>query len=203
MEEMSEPPPRNPDRERLTELLLEVSRGSTGAEDRLLSAVMADLRWHAYSRLKDPVSKQLARPTELINEAYIKLFGRDETPSWENRVHFFASASRAMHQIIVDRARARKVRQRARISGQDRRPTNHNRADEDLVLALDAELQLLERHYPRRREVVQLKFYGGLKTEEIARILDVSPATVERDWAAARAWLQHRLEQRENDRGDT
>lgn len=134
------------------------------------------------------------QPTALVNEAYLKL-NRRETSAFESRDHFLAVTARAMRQILVDHAR-RKVADkrnggsvRTTLSGVAVESTDKNLD----VLVLDDALRNLASLNERHARVVELKFFAGMTTSEIGRVLDVSPATVERDWKKARAWLIVRL----------
>lgn len=130
------------------------------------------------------------QPTALVNEAYLKLDGRD-TASFENREHFMAVAARAMRQILVDHARRKTAEKRG--GGAIRTTLSKLSVDDQDkamdVLAIDEALTRLSELNPRHAQVVELKFFGGMTTPELARALDVSVATVERDWMKARAWL--------------
>jgi len=134
------------------------------------------------------------QPTALVNEAYIKL-NRRETGAFESREHFLAVAARAMRQILVDHARRKAADKRN--SGSVRTTLSGvaiEGANDDLdVLVLDDALRTLAALNERHARVVELKFFAGMTTAEIGHVLDVSPATVERDWKKARAWLVVRL----------
>lgn len=130
------------------------------------------------------------QPTALVNEAYLKLDGRDSA-GFENREHFLALASRIMRDILVDHARSKAAAKRG---GGAIHVTVSNVAmgsQEEIVdlLALDTALERLAELNERHARVVELRFFGGLTAEETARVLDVSLATIERDWTKARAWL--------------
>lgn len=175
--------------EEVTRLLQAMRRGEHGANEDLLRRVYAELRAIAGARLRDKPSHTL-QPTALVHEAYLRLIDRAGT-TWENRRHFFFAASRAMHDVMVEQARRRAALERGR--GWKRSPL------EDLllvvedpgidVLALDEALTRLARTHPRKAELVQLRFFGGLSTDEVAEILGVSRRTVEREWRFVRARL--------------
>jgi RNA polymerase sigma-70 factor (ECF subfamily) len=134
------------------------------------------------------------QPTALVNEAYLKL-DKSDTDAFESREHFMAVAARAMRQILVDHARRKAADRRG---GGAVRTTLSNVAIDDYeavldVLTLDDALTTLAGLNARHARVVELKFFAGMTTTEIARVLDVSVATVERDWMKARAWLLVRL----------
>jgi len=128
--------------------------------------------------------------TALLHEAYLRLVGL-ENIQWQDRAHFFAVASRMMRRVLVDHARRRRARQ-----SEGRLPTlslddvaTLSQAQEPELLALDDALKSLESLDPRKCQIVEFKFFGGLTTEESAEVLRVSQTTVERDWRWARAWL--------------
>jgi len=179
---------------RLTDLLNEVSEGTPGALDQLLDVVMVDLRRSANSQLSGHTNRAHTRPTELINEAYLKLFGHESPPTWESRAHFFGSASRAMRQILVDRARRRLRNPAISLDGGDEPSSSETGGDLAQMVALHEALETLGAMHPRRLRIVELKFFGGRTIEEIASMLGLGTATVERDWAAARAWLRKELD---------
>lgn len=134
------------------------------------------------------------QPTALVNEAYLKLDKR-QTDAFESREHFMAVAARVMRDILVDHARRKSADKRG---GGAERTTLSNLALDDRdavldVLALDDALTALAELHKRHAQVVELKFFAGMTTEEIARALDIAVATVERDWKKARAWLLVRL----------
>jgi RNA polymerase sigma factor (TIGR02999 family) len=140
--------------------------------------------------------------TELINEAYLRL-AKDSNPRFENRPHFIAIAAIAMRRLLVERARARAAVKRG---GAEHVQVTLNDAlladggsSEDTrldVIRLDAALEDLARHDAQQAKVVELRYFGGLSIEETAEALDVSPATVKRQWTFARAWLLRALESR-------
>jgi RNA polymerase sigma factor (TIGR02999 family) len=137
---------------------------------------------------------QNLQTTEIVHEAYLRLAAR-EGLSWQDRAHFFAVSAKAMRHILIDYARSRGYAKRG---GQATRVTLDEAgvpsAERPLdLVALDQALARLEADYPRRSQVVELRYFGGLLNEEIAEVLKVSPATVERDWRYARAWLHQEL----------
>lgn len=175
----------------VTRLLGAARAGESDALDRLLPLLYDDLRGLARAQLGREGGARTLQATALVHEAYVKLSAGRAIPA-EHRTHFFALAARAMRQVLVDRARRRRSAKR----GGDWVPTTladgHAAVelDADELLALDAAMEELE---PRQREVVELRFFGGLEETEIAEALDVSPRTVRRDWVKARARLYRRL----------
>ena len=131
--------------------------------------------------------------TALVNEAYLRLVNYKRM-RWENRAHFLAVAAQLMRRILVDHARRRNLKRGAgtpHVSLEDTAVIGGQR-DEDLV-ALDGAMKALARIDPRKAQVVELRFFGGLSVEETAHVLQVSSPTVMRDWSTARAWLYREM----------
>lgn len=176
-----------------TELLRAWSNGNIDARDRLISLVYGELRRRASAHLRREPPEQGWQPSDLVNEACLKLLDQRRTV-WQNRAHFLAVASELMRRILVDRARTRRASKRsgrwARVSlnGVDL-PAE---AGIDL-LDLDAALTELAVFDARKSRIAELRFFGGLSLDETSHVLQVSSKTVERDWQAARAWLFKRL----------
>jgi RNA polymerase sigma factor (TIGR02999 family) len=185
---MSRGPPEDPGLPDITEWLVRLSAGEAEARDHLLPAVYGELRAIAHRRLG--VSERGLDTTELVHEAYLKLFDRTRL-SLNDRRHFFAVAATAMRQILVDRARA--FARKKRGSGAVRVDLDAaNLPTEDRVetiLSLDGALRRLSEVDARLARVVELRFFGGLSVEETAEVLEVDPRTVKRDWRKARALL--------------
>ena len=181
-------------RANLTGLLLAWSSGDTGAQSRLIEAVYAELRRLARGYLRRERRDHSLRPTALVNEAYLKLVDQRRV-QWQNRTHFFAIAAHVMRRILVDHARAHQAQKRG---AGHRVPLDDVELGFDPpgvnVVALDLALQRLSNTYPRQGQLVELKFFGGLTVEEVAAVLKVSPITVKRDWALAKAWLHRELQ---------
>jgi len=177
----------------LTTLLMRWREGDREAGNALVAAVYPDLRRLAAYYLRDEPPGQTLQPTGLVHELYLRLFS-GEPLSLRDRAHFFAVAAKQMRHLIIDHARARRADKRG--GAQVRVPLSAAEAipagDDDL-LALDDELAELEKLDGRSASVVELRFFGGLKEDEIAAALAISVATVKRDWEFARAWLLRRL----------
>ena len=176
--------------------LLEASRGGDAqATDRLLSVVYDELRQIARAyRVRHDVGETLSA-TALVHEAYLKMVDGDRLP-FDGRSHFFGAAARSMRQVVVDAARSRSRAKRGgglRPVPLDEAPAlvAPGRADE--VLALDEALTALEALDARAARVVECRYFVGLTIDETAAALGLSPMTVKRDWAAARAWLHRAL----------
>lgn len=177
-----------------TALLLAWSRGEVDAFNRLIPLVHAELRRLAARYMSRERPGHSLQITALVNEAYLRLIEINQV-SWQNRAHFFAMSARAMRRILVDSARARYNDKRggniAKVSLDDAlRVAWHT--DPDLV-ALDEALKELEARHPRKGQVVELRYFGGLSVEETAEALHVSPDTVKRDWRFAKLWLLRAL----------
>jgi RNA polymerase sigma factor (TIGR02999 family) len=175
---------------RVTSLLHAIGGGDQGAREQLFALLYDELHRMARGEIAKGPERATLQPTALVNEAYIRLLGR-EVPGWENRRHFFFTAARAMRDILVEEAR-RKAAQRRGGGWQKRgldsiEPTFFTPAEE--LLALDEALDTLESEDARQADIVQLRFFGGLGEDEIADALEVSKRTVSRDWGRARARL--------------
>lgn len=173
----------------VTQLLIRWKTGDEQALHDLAPIVYEELRRLAHYYLRSERPEHTLESAALVNEAYLRLLG-GQPVELQNRDHFFAVASRLMRQILVDYARNRKAAKRdggCRISlsnAMDISITN----DEDLV-ALDRALEELARIDERQARIVELKFFGGLSSSSAANVLDISRATVDREWAVARLWL--------------
>jgi len=176
----------------VTRLLGAAGAGDRAALEQLYLQVYDELRRLAESRLRRERAGHTLQPTALVNEAYLRL--NPEASTWENRRHFFGAAAQAMRRILVDHARQKLADKRdggARVTLAD---LNVQAPEEDLdVLAVSDALDVLAKEDPRLSEVVSLRFFAGMSVEETARALDVSPITIKRDWAFARAWLCERI----------
>ncbi len=189
-------PPSDEDRGLVTRLLAAADGGDPHALDDLFPVVYEDLRRLASSYLGRERAGHTLQPTALVHEAFVRLVGM-EASSVQSSRHFFAVAARAMRRILVDHARRRNAGKRggghAKLS-LDRLPTEPEARDACL-LELDDALQKLGELDERKGRVVELRFFGGLDIEATAAALEVSHATVERDWAFARAWLARALDE--------
>jgi RNA polymerase sigma factor (TIGR02999 family) len=192
----------------ITQLLVEWSDGQSRALDQLTPLVYEELRRMAARHLRRESPAQTLQATGLVHEAFIRLVGQKNT-RWQSRAHFFSLASQLMRRILVDQARARLAAKRgdgrAQVSlelldvtlergGERLVPENpaDSAADEHLM-NIDSALMRLERLDPRQAHIVELRFFGGLTVEETAKSLQISDATVKRDWVMAKAWLAREL----------
>ena len=156
--------------------------------------VYQELRRLAGNYLRRERVDHTLQPTALVHEAYLRLV-HGNSVSWESRAHFYAIAAKLMRRVLVDHARSRNAAKRGGLAEKvslDEARDLPPAATNDLV-ALDGALQDLARTYPRKSEVVELKFFGGLDVKEIAEVLQVSPKTVLRDWQFAKLWLCREL----------
>jgi RNA polymerase sigma-70 factor (ECF subfamily) len=165
------------------------------ALEELMPLVYEELRLLAGGYLRNERPEHTLQRTALVHEAYLRLLGQRRV-GWENRGHFLGIFARLMRQTLTNHAVAR---QRAKRGGND--PTElilefYERRQID-VTAVDDALRELEILDPRQAQIVELRFFGGLTVEEIARLLEISPATVKREWAVAKLWLRQALSQRE------
>jgi RNA polymerase sigma factor (TIGR02999 family) len=174
----------------VTTLLHAWSGGDAAARDQLVTLVYKDLHKRAAAYLRRERRDHTLQPTALVHEAYLRLINQKRT-AWQNRAQFLGVASEMMRRILVDRARRARVERRSGRWVQvtlDRRLAGSQGPDID-VLALDQALRRLADFDPRKSKIAELRFFGGLSLEEMAHVLDISVATAERDWRAARAWL--------------
>lgn len=181
----------------VSRLLAECSSGDRSAFNKLLPLVHDELHRLAASHMSRERPDHTLQTTALVNEAYLRLVG-SQSPRWQDRVHFFAVASKVMRQILIDHARSRV---RAKRGGGETRISLDEVAviseeqSADLV-ALDEALRKLAERDQRKCEVVELRFFGGLSVEETAEVLKVTTKTVVRDWSMARAWLYREMDVR-------
>lgn len=160
----------------------------------LVTLLYRELRRTAAAHLRRERPNHTLQPTALVNEAYLRLAAQGGA-DWSDRAHFLAASSHLMREILVDHARSRNRDKRGggqRLVSLDD-AVEPGVAPEVDLLSLDAALETLERVDPRQRRLVELRYFGGLTIEETAAVLGSSPATVKRDWRAAKAWLHRAL----------
>jgi RNA polymerase sigma factor (TIGR02999 family) len=179
-------------------LLARATEGDPKAVSELMPLVYDELRRLAASYIRRERPGQTLQATALVHEAYVRLIG-EKAQNWQNRTHFLAIAALSMRQILVQRARARNAAKRGgdpeRITLDERLlPAGAGASPEIDLVALDAALEKLGALDARQAKVVELRYFGGLSVEEAADVLNVSPATVKRDWTLARAWLKRELD---------
>ena len=171
-----------------TQLLMAWRGGDTGARDRLVSLLYAELHSVADRQFNHERRDHTLQPTALVNEAYQRLAALDRM-QWQDHAHFIGVAAKLMREILIDHARRRSAAKR---DGGERVTlfTNLPAADNALdALELEDALQRLEAIAPEKARVVELRFYGGLSIEATAEVMGISPATVKRHWHTARLWL--------------
>jgi RNA polymerase sigma-70 factor, ECF subfamily len=182
----------------VTQLLLGWSGGDRSASEQLMAAVYAELHRQAARAMGRETPDHTLQATALVNEAYLRLIDQRRV-QWRNRAHFFGVAAQLMRRILVDHARARLAEKR----GGGLRPVTLGNADAagDAapdesgvdVLVLHEALERLAVIDPRQARIVELRYFGGMNIEDTAEALDLSPATIKREWAVARAWLRREL----------
>ncbi len=181
-------------------LLDTVEKGDPESAEKLLPLVYEELRRLAAARMASQGPGQTLQATALVHEAYLKLVGGDSR-RWNDRRHFFATAARAMRQILTDRARAKKRQRRggnqAHVPIEDIEIALPTGLDPATVLSLNEAIDQLRETDISKAQVVELKFFLGLQDKEVAELLGVTTRTVERHWAYAKAWLYERIEARE------
>jgi len=175
----------------VTELLSKWSNGDEHALNHLMPILHKQLRMLAQSYFNNERSDHTLQATALVHEAYLRLIDQKRV-SWQNRAHFFAVAARMMRRILVDHARKRHASKRAVNeklpleealgAAAEVRPEN--------LMALDDALSKLSEVNPRQAKLVELRFFSGLTIDETAHVLGIAPATVKREWVAAKAWLK-------------
>jgi RNA polymerase sigma factor (TIGR02999 family) len=181
----------------VTQLLRAWGQGDSQALRQLTPLVYEELYRRAHWHMARENAGHTLQATALVNEIYVRMVDLRGV-SWRDRAHFFAISSRLIRQVLIDAARSRHAQKRGGHSP-------HVEVDEALlvsaepradIIALDDALSVLATIDPRKSQVVELRFFGGLDIEETAEVLRVSPETVKRDWKLAKAWLRRELGQR-------
>ncbi len=187
---MSQPTPSD-----VTRLLADAQAGHPEAMERLLPVVYDELRGLARRQRFRHRPYETLNTTALVHEAFLKLAGRDGA-SWENRLHFYRIASRAMRDILVDYARRQRAGKRGggQVDASLDEVEEISGVDSEEVLGVADALERLESLDPRQGKIVELRYFVGLTVPETAEVLGISPATVKREWATARAWLQREID---------
>ena len=179
----------------VTQWLLDRGRSDKRGLDDMLPVVYEELHRLAAAYLSREGTGHTLQPTALLNEAYLRLVDQRRV-DWRNRAQFLGVAANMMRRILVNHARDRAAQKRGGAAQQvslSRLEAPSGRPDVDLI-ALEDALSGLALQDERKSRVVELKFFGGLTTEEIAEVLQISGATVEREWSFARAWLYNAIE---------
>ncbi|HEX8620251.1 MAG TPA: sigma-70 family RNA polymerase sigma factor [Thermoanaerobaculia bacterium] len=188
----------------VTGLLRNWSAGDRAALDSLLPLVQRSLHEIARGHLRHERADHSLEPSALVNELYLKLVDQRQV-NWRDRVHFYGVAARLMRNILVDHARRRQSEKRG---GELTRVTlsraftagvdDERRLD---VMVLNDALEQLERIFPQQGRIVELRYFAGMTIEETAEVLQISPATVKREWTMAKAWLRRNVTARVAVRG--
>lgn len=184
-------PPTSSD---VTQLLRNWRDGDEVARDQLMVVVYEELRRQAERYLRRERPDHTLQPTALVHEAYLQLIDQSRV-NWENRAHFFGAAARLMRRILVDHARAHQAEKRG--GGGEKLALDEALCvpeGKDLdILALNDALDELARLDTQQSQIVELRYFGGLSIEETATVLNISPATVKREWSMAKVWLHHQI----------
>ena len=186
---------KTPSPHEITQLLAEWREGNQSALDELYPLVYDELHRLARRYMSRERKGHTLQTTALINEAYVRLVDQRNVP-WANRSHFFAISAQIMRRILIDHARRHQYAKRgggARQVSLDEAATVVMPDQSGELLRLDEALKSLAEMDPRRSQVVELRYFGGLNNEEIAGVLRISENTVTRDWNMARAWLYQQL----------
>jgi RNA polymerase sigma-70 factor, ECF subfamily len=159
-----------------------------------MNLIYPDLRRIARAHLRREPRERILQPTALVNEAYLRLVAHREH-TWQNRAHFFGAAAQVMRRILIERARARLAEKRngSAVPLEAALELSNERSVE--LVAIDHALVELAAISPRQAQVVEMRYFGGLTIEETAEAMGLTPRTVNRDWAIARAWLRRYLKQ--------
>ena len=180
--------------EQATRLLIDWSNGNRDAAAGLMPLVYDELRRLARSYLQRERPDHTLQATGLVHEAYLRLVDQ-RTTTWQNRAHFFGVAAQLMRRILVDHARRHRAEKRGgewtKVEFDEALAPSVSRSLD--VIALDDALHELAQLNPQHSQIVELRFFGGMTTEEVAEVLDVSPRSVQREWRMARAWLRRQI----------
>jgi RNA polymerase sigma factor (TIGR02999 family) len=178
----------------VTQLLVAWSNGNQAARDQLMSVVYEELHRLARRYMSRESPGHTLQTSALVNEAFLRLVDQ-KSVQWQNRAHFYGIAAQMMRRILVDYARGRTYAKRGggapTVTLDEGLIVSDQRSAE--VVAVHEALEQLMKLDPRKGQIVELRFFGGLSIEETASVLDVSPGTVMRDWTLAKAWLHREM----------
>lgn len=182
----------------VTQILIAIEQGDPSAGEHLLPLVYDELRKLAADRMAQEKPGQTLQATELVHEAYLRLVDVEQAQHWNSRGHFFAAAAEAMRRILVEKAR-RKQRlchggEFQKLALVENEPAISTSVDAAELLALNEALDHLEFAFPRRAQLVKLRYFAGFKLPEIAQMLSISQSTAEADWTYAKTWLKLEME---------
>jgi RNA polymerase sigma factor (TIGR02999 family) len=187
----------------VTRILSAIEQGDPQATEKLLPLVYEELRLLAAQKMSQEKPGQTLQATALVHEAYIRLVG-SEIQNWNSRGHFYAAAAEAMRRILIDNARRKRSLKRGgghrRIEFDAAILVDGKVGPADDLVALDKALQKLGEKDKLKADLVKLRFFAGLTSEQAARVLDISPATAERYWDYARSWLRVEITQEDRRR---
>lgn len=184
----------------ITKILLEIRGGDREALNQLLPLVYDELRRLARANLSHERANHTLQPTALVHETFLRLIGQKQF-DWQDRAHFFGIAARIMREILIDYARARKTQKRGGADGVtmialDEAVSFQSKPEELDLLELDELLTELARLDERQVRIIEMRFFAGLSVEETAEAMNISPATVKRDWQTAKIWLLRKLSEK-------
>jgi RNA polymerase sigma-70 factor, ECF subfamily len=182
-----------PSPKEVTRLLIDWGNGDQAALDELIPLVYDELHRLAGRYMRRESQRHTLQTSALLNEAYLRLTNQ-KSVQWQNRAHFFGVAAQLMRRILVDHARSRSRAKRGggalMVSFVDQAATSKEVTE---VIALDVALNGLAEMDPRKSQIVEMKFFGGLTNDEVAEVLKVTSRTVEREWRKAKAWLHRAI----------
>ena len=189
-----------PSAHKVTELLIAWGNGNQNALEQLFPLVYDELRRLAHRYMRRERPGHSLQTTAVVHEAYLRLIDQKHV-QWQNRAHFFAIAAQMMRRILITHAQSHAYAKRGggalKVSLDEAAILSRERAGE--LIALDEALKELTAIDPRRSQVVELRFFGGLSNAEIAEVLKISPNTVTRDWNVAKAWLYREMSKERED----
>lgn len=191
---------RSPAPDHVTQLLIDCSNGSQDAFKQLFPLIYEELRRLAHRYMTQERPGHTLQTTAVVHEAYLRLIDQKHV-QWQNRAHFFAIASQMMRRILITHAQSHAYAKRGggalKVPLDEAAVLSQERASD--LIALDEALKGLTAIDPRRSQVVELRFFGGLSNEEIAEVLNISTNTVTRDWNVAKAWLHREMSKEQED----
>ena len=174
----------------ITRILNQLPANDPNAAREILPLVYEELRTLARAKMSNELPNHTLQATALVHEAYLRIVGTEEA-SWANRAHFFAAAAEAMRRILIEHARRRRAQRHG--GGKEHLPIEDVSiaapGDDDELLAVNDALEKLAAHSAQKAELVKLKYFAGLTTEDAAEVLGLSLPTAKRHWTYARAWL--------------
>ena len=183
-------------RDELTRILSNVNAENKGSVDELMPQVYNEFKSLAKHYLYNERADNTLSPTELVNEAYFKLLDHNRI-DWQGKTHFFAIGANIMRRILVDHARGKSRIKRggnlSKVELDDNLGLSLSIENHEDILALDEALQMLAKADERQAKIVEMRFFGGMKVQEVADALGVSKRTIEGDWTMAKAWLRREL----------